>query len=152
MSRRHSKCLITSAVQVGHYGGLAEEVESLKRDKNVLMMELVQMRQRQQVRRAKWRHCVTAEGHLPQLLIQCASACGCALVEAAAARPRSWSLQKKGAHVCEPRPKRNDPKDTEQRAACSCMQDSDKGTSSMQQKHMQWCKLCAQDEHLVPCR
>jgi hypothetical protein len=40
-----------SGAQVGQYGGLVEEVESLKRDKNVLMMELVHLRQRQQVRR-----------------------------------------------------------------------------------------------------
>ena len=36
-------------VQVGRYGGLEEEVEHLKRDKNVLMLELVRLRQQQQV-------------------------------------------------------------------------------------------------------
>jgi hypothetical protein len=39
-------------LQVGQYGGLVEEVEGLKRDKNVLMMELVHLRQQQQVCRA----------------------------------------------------------------------------------------------------
>jgi hypothetical protein len=38
--------------QLGHYGGLTDEIESLKRDKNVLMLELVRLRQAQQVRRA----------------------------------------------------------------------------------------------------
>jgi hypothetical protein len=47
--------IIFDLSQVGQFGGLAEEVEALKRDKNVLMMELVQMRQRQQVR-ACWPH------------------------------------------------------------------------------------------------
>ncbi len=37
-------------LQVGRYGGLEEEVEHLKRDKNVLMLELVRLRQQQQVR------------------------------------------------------------------------------------------------------
>ena len=36
-------------LQVGRYGGLEEEVEHLKRDKNVLMLELVRLRQQQQV-------------------------------------------------------------------------------------------------------
>ena len=36
--------------QVGQFGGLADDVESLKRDKNVLMVELVRVRQQQQVR------------------------------------------------------------------------------------------------------
>ena len=36
-------------MQVGRYGGLEEEVEHLKRDKNVLMLELVRLRQQQQV-------------------------------------------------------------------------------------------------------
>ena len=36
-------------VQVGRYGGLEEEVEHLKRDKNLLMLELVRLRQQQQV-------------------------------------------------------------------------------------------------------
>jgi hypothetical protein len=38
------------AVKVGRYGGLEEEVEHLKRDKNVLMLELVRLRQQQQVK------------------------------------------------------------------------------------------------------
>jgi hypothetical protein len=48
-------CGITSDVscpdhaQVGSFGGLADEVEGLKRDKNVLMLELVRLRQQQQV-------------------------------------------------------------------------------------------------------
>lgn len=37
------------SLQVGQYGGLMEEVETLKRDKNVLMMELVHLRQKQSV-------------------------------------------------------------------------------------------------------
>lgn len=41
-----SSCL---PVQVGSFGGLSDEVESLRRDKNVLMMELVRLRQQQQV-------------------------------------------------------------------------------------------------------
>ena len=41
-----------SPVQVGRYGGLEEEVEHLKRDKNVLMLELVRLRQQQQVQPA----------------------------------------------------------------------------------------------------
>lgn len=41
------------AVQVGRYGGLEEEVEHLKRDKNVLMLELVRLRQQQQVQPAR---------------------------------------------------------------------------------------------------
>jgi hypothetical protein len=36
-------------VQLGHYGGVHDEIESLKRDKNVLMLELVRLRQQQQV-------------------------------------------------------------------------------------------------------
>ena len=35
-------------VQVGQYGGLAEELEHLKRDKNLLMQELIRLRQQQQ--------------------------------------------------------------------------------------------------------
>lgn len=35
--------------QLGHYGGLSDEVDSLKRDKNLLMLELVRLRQAQQV-------------------------------------------------------------------------------------------------------
>ena len=38
-------------MQVGSFGGLADELETLKRDKNLLMVELVRMRQHQQVRR-----------------------------------------------------------------------------------------------------
>ena len=38
-----------SLPQVGSFGGLADEVQSLKRDKNVLMLELVRLRQQQQV-------------------------------------------------------------------------------------------------------
>ncbi len=36
-------------VQVGSFGGVMDEVQGLKRDKNVLMMELVRLRQQQQV-------------------------------------------------------------------------------------------------------
>lgn len=35
--------------QVGSFGGLTDEVEALKRDKNLLMVELVRLRQHQQV-------------------------------------------------------------------------------------------------------
>ena len=41
-------------MQVGRYGGLEEEVEHLKRDKNLLMLELVRLRQQQQVIKADW--------------------------------------------------------------------------------------------------
>ncbi|KAK9795216.1 hypothetical protein WJX73_003391 [Symbiochloris irregularis] len=37
-----------SAIEVGSFGGLSDEVDSLRRDKNVLMMELVRLRQQQQ--------------------------------------------------------------------------------------------------------
>lgn len=36
-------------MQLGHYGGVHDEIEALKRDKNVLMLELVRLRQQQQV-------------------------------------------------------------------------------------------------------
>lgn len=52
----HLLCL-----QLGHYGGMADELDSLKRDKNVLMLELVRLRQQQQVR------CLCLRGmHMPQ--------------------------------------------------------------------------------------
>jgi hypothetical protein len=35
--------------QIGSYGGISDELENLKRDKNVLMLELVRLRQQQQV-------------------------------------------------------------------------------------------------------
>lgn len=38
--------------QLGHYGGMMDEIDALKRDKNVLMLELVRLRQQQQVRQA----------------------------------------------------------------------------------------------------
>lgn len=38
-----------SVVEVGLFGGLKDEVENLKRDRNVLMLELVRLRQQQQV-------------------------------------------------------------------------------------------------------
>ena len=44
----------TLCMQVGRYGGLEEEVEHLKRDKNLLMLELVRLRQQQQVFKADW--------------------------------------------------------------------------------------------------
>eukprot|EP00208_Stichococcus_sp_RCC1054_P000129 CAMPEP_0206147154 /NCGR_PEP_ID=MMETSP1473-20131121/32573_1 /ASSEMBLY_ACC=CAM_ASM_001109 /TAXON_ID=1461547 /ORGANISM="Stichococcus sp, Strain RCC1054" /LENGTH=535 /DNA_ID=CAMNT_0053543987 /DNA_START=175 /DNA_END=1782 /DNA_ORIENTATION=+ len=37
-----------SAIEVGQFGGLADDVESLKRDKNVLMVELVRVRKQQE--------------------------------------------------------------------------------------------------------
>ena len=33
--------------QVGHFGGISDEIEALRRDKNVLMVELVRLRQQQ---------------------------------------------------------------------------------------------------------
>jgi hypothetical protein len=36
--------------QVGSFGGIVDEVQALKRDKNVLMLELVRLRQQQQAR------------------------------------------------------------------------------------------------------
>jgi hypothetical protein len=42
--------LLHLCLQLGHYGGMADELDSLKRDKNVLMLELVRLRQQQQVR------------------------------------------------------------------------------------------------------
>ena len=35
--------------QVGSFGGIVDEVQALKRDKNVLMLELVRLRQQHQV-------------------------------------------------------------------------------------------------------
>jgi len=43
-------------LQLGHYGGMADELDALKRDKNVLMLELVRLRQQQQVRRCRAQH------------------------------------------------------------------------------------------------
>ncbi|GAX80596.1 hypothetical protein CEUSTIGMA_g8032.t1 [Chlamydomonas eustigma] len=37
-----------AAIELGQYGGFQEELETLKRDKNVLMLELVRLRQAQQ--------------------------------------------------------------------------------------------------------
>lgn len=37
-------------MQLGNYGGMQDEIDALKRDKNVLMLELVRLRQQQQVR------------------------------------------------------------------------------------------------------
>eukprot|EP00887_Chlorella_sp_A99_P007521 scaffold2.g7521.t1 len=37
-----------AAIEVGHFGGLQQEVETLKRDKNVLMHEVIRLRQVQQ--------------------------------------------------------------------------------------------------------
>jgi len=37
-----------AAIEIGQFGGLKDEVEALKRDKNVLMLELVRLRQQQQ--------------------------------------------------------------------------------------------------------
>ncbi len=36
--------------QVGSFGGIVDEVQALKRDKNVLMVELVRLRHRHQVK------------------------------------------------------------------------------------------------------
>ena len=46
----HSAAALPHAVQLGQFGGIQEELETLKRDKNVLMLELVRLRQQQQVR------------------------------------------------------------------------------------------------------
>ncbi len=40
----------TLAWQVGSFGGIVDEVQALKRDKNVLMLELVRLRQQHQVK------------------------------------------------------------------------------------------------------
>ncbi|GLC55979.1 hypothetical protein PLESTB_001051300 [Pleodorina starrii] len=45
----------TPAIEIGAYGGFHEEIDSLKRDKNVLMVELVRVRQQQQNTDAKVR-------------------------------------------------------------------------------------------------
>lgn len=45
--------------QLGHFGGLADELEGLKRDKNILMVELVRLRQQQQVLKCRF---ATAKG------------------------------------------------------------------------------------------
>lgn len=39
----------TAVLQIGAYGGFHQELEGLKRDKNLLMMELVRLRQAQAV-------------------------------------------------------------------------------------------------------
>ncbi|KAL3161058.1 hypothetical protein ABBQ38_009441 [Trebouxia sp. C0009 RCD-2024] len=47
----HSELTISQnqpAIEIGRYGGLEEQVEHLKRDKNLLMLELVRLRQQQQ--------------------------------------------------------------------------------------------------------
>ena len=44
---RHGLCPVK---QVGSFGGIVDEVQALKRDKNVLMLELVRLRQQQQVK------------------------------------------------------------------------------------------------------
>lgn len=43
------------AIEIGNYGGFQEEIDSLKRDKNVLMIELVRVRQQQATADAKMR-------------------------------------------------------------------------------------------------
>ncbi|KAG2496875.1 hypothetical protein HYH03_005274 [Edaphochlamys debaryana] len=43
------------AIELGAYGGFREEIDSLKRDKNLLMVELVRVRQQQQSSEAKMR-------------------------------------------------------------------------------------------------
>mgnify|MGYP006297706593 CR=1 FL=1 len=46
-------------VQLGAYGGFQQDIDSLKRDKNMLMMELVRLRQNQAVSRCSLlRHAV----------------------------------------------------------------------------------------------
>lgn len=44
----HTTPSAQAAIEVGQFGGLADDVEALKRDKNVLMGELVRVRQQQQ--------------------------------------------------------------------------------------------------------
>ncbi len=43
------------AIEIGNYGGFQEEIDSLKRDKNVLMIELVRVRQQQATADVKMR-------------------------------------------------------------------------------------------------
>lgn len=63
-------CLICVCVllQLGHYGGMVDEIDALKRDKNVLMLELVRLRQQQQVRRH--RHVLGQDGRFGLSLSQ----------------------------------------------------------------------------------
>lgn len=44
-----------TAIELGHYGGMADELDALKRDKNVLMLELVRLRQQQQASEQRMR-------------------------------------------------------------------------------------------------
>jgi hypothetical protein len=48
-TRTHSHTHKHARAQLGHYGGLGGEVDALKRDKHVLMLELLRLRQSQQV-------------------------------------------------------------------------------------------------------
>jgi heat shock transcription factor len=45
-----------TAIELGHYGGVHDEIEALKRDKNVLMLELVRLRQQQQAAEQRMRN------------------------------------------------------------------------------------------------
>jgi len=47
---RHHSLSTSFLPQIGLFGGLKDEVSNLKRDRNVLMLELVRLRQQQQVR------------------------------------------------------------------------------------------------------
>ncbi|KXZ54259.1 hypothetical protein GPECTOR_5g349 [Gonium pectorale] len=56
----HSTALVAAgavapAIEIGAYGGFREEIDNLKRDKNVLMVELVRLRQQQQSTDGKMR-------------------------------------------------------------------------------------------------
>jgi hypothetical protein len=58
MPRALGCCLLCECrprTQLGHYGGMADEIEALKRDKNVLMLELVRLRQQQQASETRMR-------------------------------------------------------------------------------------------------
>jgi hypothetical protein len=54
--------------QVGSFGGVMDEVEALKRDKTVLMLELVRLRQQQQVQPVSSPLCLCLT--IPSLLCQ----------------------------------------------------------------------------------
>lgn len=47
---------------MGSFGGLADEVDGLKRDKHVLMLELVRLRQQQQVGWVSELYCLVLAG------------------------------------------------------------------------------------------
>ncbi|CAL5226116.1 g8933 [Coccomyxa viridis] len=51
-----------AAIEVGSFGGIVDEVQALKRDKNVLMLELVRLRQQHQAHEDEMRQMATRMG------------------------------------------------------------------------------------------